>query len=71
MIHLYVGVQVHEGPLAVARVDAESQLHLLVQHDKDAHSLLLRTGKKEKKKQHLPHWLSSHCKAANGLPPSS
>lgn len=43
--HLDVGVQVHERPLAVARVDAQSQLHLLVQHDKDANSLLLKRGK--------------------------
>lgn len=43
MTDLDVGVQVHEGPLAVARVDAQSELHLLVQHDEDAHSLLLKT----------------------------
>ena len=34
-------MQVCQGPLAVARVDAEGELHLLVEHHEDPHSLLL------------------------------
>lgn len=39
--HLYVGVQQHQGPLAVATVDAQGQLHFLEQQYRHTHTLLL------------------------------
>lgn len=35
-------MHVHEGPLAVLAVDAEGQLHLLVEQDADLDALLLQ-----------------------------
>lgn len=63
MTHLDVGVQVHEGPLAVAGVDAQGQLHLLVQHHKDAHSLLLRSAREN----NIPSPPSSQWRASVSL----
>lgn len=40
--HLDVGVHIHQGPFAVLAVDAEGQLHLLVEQDTDLDSLFLQ-----------------------------
>ena len=49
-------MQVQQGPLAVARVDAEGKLHLLVEHHKDPHSLLLwGTGARERAREKREH----------------
>lgn len=40
--HLDVGVEPQQCPLAVAGVDAQRQLHLLVEHHKNPNTLLLQ-----------------------------
>lgn len=41
MSHLYVGVQQHQSPLAIATVDAQGQLHFLEQQYGYLDTLLL------------------------------
>lgn len=47
--YLDVWMEMHERPLAVLAVDPQGKLHLLVQHDKNLHSLLLSEIKEK-------HW---------------
>jgi len=53
--YLDVVVQVHECSFAVAWVDAQGELHLLIQHYKDSHSLLLWTNDTNKYSTYLFH----------------